>query len=130
MASKQSTADYLLDQMSAAGDMTAKRMFGEFGIYLDGKIVALVCDDLLFVKPTDGGRRFIGTPEEGLPYPGAKPSFLISGERWDDREWLCELIRITARELPAPKPKTPKVPKVPKAPKPKVKTKTKSVAKP
>ncbi len=126
MASKQSTADYLLDQMSAAGDMTAKRMFGEFGIYLDGKIVALVCDDQLFVKPTEGGRRFIGTPQEGLPYPGAKPSFLISGERWDDSEWLCELIRITARELPAPKPKTAKTPKAEKTPTSKTPKLTKS----
>lgn len=123
MASKQSTVDYLLDQMALAGPMTAKRMFGEFGVYLDGKIVALVCDDQLFVKPTEGGRRFIGTPEEGFAYPGAKASFLISGDRFDDSEWLCELIRVTARELPDPKPKVAKVPKtskvsnVPKVPK-------------
>lgn len=115
MASKQSTVDYLLDQMAAAGTMSAKRMFGEFGVYLDGKIVALVCDDQLFVKPTEGGRRFLGSPEEGFAYPGAKPSFLISGDRWDDSEWLCELIRITARELPEPKPKKPKASSVAKA---------------
>jgi hypothetical protein len=38
------------------------------------------------------------------PYPGAKPIFLIE-EQIEDAEWLSELVRITTRELPAPKPK-------------------------
>jgi hypothetical protein len=69
-------------------------------------MVALVCDDQLYVKPTLGGRAFVGTCAEGVPYPGGKPCLLISGERWDDREWMVELLRITGRELPKPKKKT------------------------
>ena len=57
-----------------------------------------------FIKPTDGGRAFIGNVVEAPPYPGAKPSFLIEGQI-EDGDWLSELVRITARELPAPKPK-------------------------
>ena len=64
----------------------------------------MICDDRLFVKPTEGGRAFIGNVVEAPPYPGAKPSLLI-GDQIDDPEWLSELSRITARELPAPKPK-------------------------
>lgn len=104
MASKQSTADYIVDQMASAGTVTSKKMFGEYAIYLDGKIFALVADDLLYVKPTEAGRKLLGSPTEAPPYPGAKNHFLIPGDRWDDAEFLSELAQVTARELPAPKP--------------------------
>ena len=68
-----------------------------------------MCDNQLFVKPTAGGRKFAGRVAEAPPYPSAKPSLLID-ERMDDREWISALIRITAAELPVPKPKKP-VPK-------------------
>jgi TfoX/Sxy family transcriptional regulator of competence genes len=107
MASKQSTVDYIVDQLASAGAVSSKKMFGEYGVYLDGKMFALVCDDQLFLRPTVAGRAFIGTPTEAPPYPTAKPHFLISGDRWDDGEWLSELARLTAQELPLPKKKTP-----------------------
>ncbi|KVZ51514.1 competence protein TfoX [Burkholderia ubonensis] len=105
MASSQSTVDFIVEQMAAAGAVSARKMFGEYGICCDGKMVALVCDDRLFVKPTPDGKAFLGACEEGPPYPGAKPCFVISGERWDEREWLSRLIRITAAQLPPPKPR-------------------------
>lgn len=108
MASRQSCVDFILEQIAEAGTVSAKKMFGEYGIYCDGKIVALVCDDQLFVKPTSAGKEFMGTFEEGFPYPGAKPYLLISGERWDDSEWLANLIRISASELPSPQKKPAK----------------------
>lgn len=82
-------------------------MFGEYGIYCDGRMVALVCDNELFVKKTEAGKALVGDIAEKSPYPGAKPCFLISGERWDEREWLSKFIRVTAAELPLPKKKKP-----------------------
>lgn len=108
MASKQSTVDFLIDQMAAAGAVSAKKMFGEYGVYLDGKMFALICDDQLFVRPTAAGRKLLGTPDEGLPYPSAKPHFLIAGEALDNPELLSQLARLTAAELPLPAPKKPK----------------------
>jgi TfoX/Sxy family transcriptional regulator of competence genes len=108
MASSQPNVDFILEQLTDAGDVSARKMFGEYGIYRRGKIVALFCDDQLFVKPTAGGKAFIGRVKEASPYPGAKPCFLITGDQCEDGEWLSELIRITDRELPAPKPKAPK----------------------
>lgn len=60
-------------------------MFGEYAIYCNGKVVGLVCDNQLFVKPTIGGRTFIGKVVESPPYPGAKNSFLIE-DKFEDRE--------------------------------------------
>lgn len=109
MSTQQSTMDYLLDQMSLAGSVTCRKMFGEYAIYCDGKVVALVCDDELFVKPTADGRVFLKEVIEKPAYTGAKPSFWISGDYWDDREWLSRLIKTTADALPIPKPKKRKI---------------------
>lgn len=102
MSTSHTTITQLLDHLVNAGDVSAKKMFGEYALYCDGKVVALVCDDQLFVKPTVSGRSYIGECIEGFPYPGAKPWFLISGDFWDDPDWLTELIVITANELPVP----------------------------
>jgi len=112
MASKQSTIDFILEQIAAAGEVSAKKMFGEYGVYCDGKIVAFVCDDQLFVKPTNAGKAFIGEFTEGCPYPGAKPYLFISGDQWDDSEWLTNLIKISMTKLPIQKKKSPKGKKV------------------
>ncbi len=107
MSSDQGFVEYVCEQISDAGDVSYRKMFGEYAIYCDGKVVALICDDRLYVKQTVSGRAFIGDPVEAPAYSGAKPSFLIE-DKLDDREWLSELIQITERELPAPKPKKPK----------------------
>ena len=108
MASSQQNVDFILEQLSDAGDVSARKMFGEYAIYRRDKVVALFCDDQLFVKPTVSGKAFIGKVKEAPPYPGAKPCYLISGDRCEDGEWLSELMLITERELPPPRPKASK----------------------
>lgn len=105
MASEQGVVDFIVDQIDGAGNVSARKMFGEYGVYCDGKIIGLICDDQFFVKPTEPGRAFVDDVTEASPYPGAKPSMLISAERWDDRTWMAELVRITTQALPAPKKK-------------------------
>jgi len=107
MASDQKFVDFVTDQIKRAGEITAKKMFGEYGIYSDGKLFGLICDNKLFIKPTKSGREFIGKVVESPPYPGAKPSFLI-GDKIEDSEWLSKLIRISLKELPEPIPKSKK----------------------
>jgi DNA transformation protein len=105
VSSQQKTVDYILEQAAGAGAVTAKKMFGEYGMYCDGKIIALICDDQLFIKPTAAGRAYLGEVTDGEPFPGAKPYFLIEGDRWDDADWLADLVKTTADDLPLPKPK-------------------------
>ena len=108
MATQQHTISYLLGQAAGAGAVSAKPMFGEYGVYVDGKMVGSVCDDQLYVKPTVSGRALAEPVSDASPYTGAKPQMLITTDRWDDAEWLCELLRVTATELPTPKPRKPK----------------------
>ncbi len=105
MATSQATMDFLLDQLAGLAHVSAKKMFGEYCLYLAGKPVALVCDDQLFLKPTQAGCGMVQQAIEGAPYPGAKPHLLITADLWDDRDWLCQLIQATHDELPLPKPK-------------------------
>ena len=103
MASNRRTVEFFVEQAAAAGAVSARPMFGEYGLYCDGKMVGIIGEDQLFIKPTAMGRSFAGGADEVSPYPGAKPCLLIKPDRWDDAEWMSELVRITAAELPPPK---------------------------
>lgn len=107
MATNKEFVDFVLDQIENVGEISAKKMFGEYGLFADGKIFALICDNKLFVKPTEAGRIFIKDVVEAPPYKGAKLSFLI-GDKLEDRDWISNLVRITLKELPEPKPKKKK----------------------
>lgn len=107
MASDQKFIDFIIDQIGTSGQITYKKMFGEYGLYSDGKLFGLVCDNKLFIKPTQSGRDFIVDVVEEAPYPEAKPSFLIE-EKLEDRDWLQQLVNITVKELPEPKTKKKK----------------------
>jgi TfoX/Sxy family transcriptional regulator of competence genes len=105
MSTKQETIDFILEQLSDIENIRARKMFGEYVLYCDEKVVGLVCDDELFIKPTEMGKEYVGADyEEGQPYPGAK-IYIKIGEKIDDREWLGKLVRITADVLPIPKQK-------------------------
>ena len=103
MSNDQDFIDYVIDQVDAG--VTCRYMFGGTTLYMNGKVVALICDNQLFVKPTSAGRDYIGDVVEAPPYEGARNSFLI-GDEIDDAEWLNGLFVVTEKELPAPRPKT------------------------
>jgi len=107
MASDIEFVKFVSDQVDESCEVTYRMMFGEYALYSKGKVVALICDDQLFVKPTDAGRSYIGEVVEAPPYPGAKNSFLI-GDEIEDGDWLTQLITLTEAALPAPKPKKKK----------------------
>lgn len=83
-------------------------MFGEYALYIDGKVVALVCDDEVFLKPTLEGSKMLKDPKQGSPYPGAKPHLCVT-DHIDDRKLLVSLFSVTADSLPPPKAKKIKV---------------------
>ena len=107
MANDLNFVEFVTDQIDASCEVRYRMMFGGCTLYSKDKVVALICDDQLFVKPTEAGRAFIGDLVEAPPYPGAKLSFLIE-DRIEDGEWLTELITMTEAELPMPKPKKKK----------------------
>ncbi len=104
MASDLGFMEYVCEQIRGAGHVSYRRMFGEFAVYCDGKVVALVCDNQFFLKPTDAGKALLDRAKEAPPYPGAKPYYLIDAQL-DDAEAAAAIVRATADALPAPKVK-------------------------
>lgn len=103
MASGLEFVKYAAEQMRDTGTITYRKMFGEYGVYCDGKFFAVICGDQLFLKITEAGRAVCPDLKEAPPYDGAKPYFLV--EEVDNRELLGRLAAATCRELPAPRPK-------------------------
>ncbi len=103
MASRPEFVQYVADQCAAAGEITCRKMFGNYGIYLNGKIFGLICNDQLFIKVTQPGKELAPDCPLAPPYEGAKPHFLI--EDLEDREFLTAFITATYDALPTPKPK-------------------------
>ena len=107
MANDPDFIQYVCDQIDDLCDVSYRHMFGGTTLYSRGKVVALICDNQLFVKPTDAGRAYIGDVTEAPAYDGSNNFFLV-GDEIDDAEWLTELVRRTEEALPRPKPKKKK----------------------
>jgi TfoX/Sxy family transcriptional regulator of competence genes len=77
MATQKETIEYILNKLRDAKRFSARAMFGEYALYADGAVVALVCDDRLYVKILPASNELADHCEQGEPYPGAKPHYLI-----------------------------------------------------
>ena len=103
MACNADFVQYVIDQCSGAGEITVKKMMGDYCIYCKGILFGLICDNNLYVKVTEEGRGVLKEEVLRPPYDGAKDYFYI--EDVDDRDYLSLLIRTTLPHLPLPKPK-------------------------
>ena len=104
MATDLQTVVFICDQAGLGHRLTHRKMFGEYALYCDGKVVALICDNQFYLKPTAAGRTLLRRATEAPPYPGARMHPRLSDEL-DDGPHLRALILATVVELPAAKPK-------------------------
>jgi DNA transformation protein and related proteins len=109
MASDPEFVRFVCEQLCGAGEISARRMFGEAAVYLQDKVIGLICDNQFFLKATEPGRAKIGVPTEAPPFPGASNWFLMAD--LDDPEFLADLVRTTAAALPSSKVKAKKTPR-------------------
>lgn len=109
MGTQAATIAHMLDTLSAL-PLSGRTMFGEYALYLDGKTVAFVCDDTLFIKPTPGALALLPDAERGPAYPGSK-DYIIGSEVLDDPVFCARVLRVVASESAPPKPKKPKIQK-------------------
>ena len=100
MASSREYLDFVLDQLSALDGISYKKMMGEFIIYLRGKIVGGIYDDMFLVKPVPSAMQLIPELRFVSPYPGAKEMLVV--DNIDDRDFLTELVGTMYDELPVP----------------------------
>ena len=85
MASDREFVRFVCEQLRGAGNISSRRMFGEAAVYLQKKVIGLVCDNQLFLKATEAGRAMIGAPTEAPPFPGASWQLIARvGSGWPE----------------------------------------------
>lgn len=104
MATEKSFVDFVVEVAGLGGRLTHKKMFGEYALYLDGKVVAFACDNSLYLKPSRAAATLAPELPQGPPYPGAK-DHPVADALLDDPEALRRLIEETAALMPLPKAK-------------------------
>ena len=103
MASSADFIEFLYGQIAAASEVRYRKMFGEYCLYCNDKVIGLVCDNQFFFFFSESGRRELEKPLEVPPFEGAKNWFLI--EDLDNEEFLTSLVYQTWLELPEVKQK-------------------------
>jgi len=93
------------EQIALGDRLSHRKMFGEYALYVDGKVVAFACDNSLFVKPSAAADMLAAELPRRPPYPDAK-DYPVADELLDDSDRLRRLILETAALMPAPKPRT------------------------
>ena len=105
MATQKETIEFILGKLRDRSRFSARAMFGEYALYADGKVVALACDDRLYVKIVPASQALAGLCEKGEPYPGAKPHYLVEEGQLSTLENLPAILCAIAESIPEKKPK-------------------------
>lgn len=106
MATDRDFIAYVTEQVALGDRLTHKKMFGEYALYVDGKVVAFACDNSVFVKPSAAAATLAPELPQRPPYPGAK-DYPVADELLDDSDALRRLFVETAVLMPVPKPRKP-----------------------
>ncbi|MBE6723832.1 MAG: competence protein TfoX [Ruminococcaceae bacterium] len=108
MPSSESVLEYLKDQLSEVPDVRFRPMMGEYLLYVRGKLIGGLYDDMLLLKPTAGARSLLPDAPMEKPYGSSSgeggrggPEMLFV-EDTDDRELLASVVLATADALPEP----------------------------
>ena len=105
MSTRPETIQFILEKLGHPKRFSARAMFGEYALYGDGKVVALVCDDLLYVKILPASAELERQCEKGDPYPGAKPHYIVEERQISTIEDLPDILFDIAASIPAKKKK-------------------------
>lgn len=107
MATRADTITLICDLLDPL-PITTKKMFGEYALYLDTKVIAFVTGDVLRLKVTSVTDERLTDDLLGEAYPGSKDYWCIEVDLLEDRDWAIDLVQRTAEALPVPPPKKPR----------------------
>lgn len=99
MATQKETIEFILSKLRDRNRFAARAMFGEYALYADGRVVALVCDNLLYVKILPASDALERLCEKGEPYPGARPYYLVEEGQISTIENLSGILGAIAASL-------------------------------
>lgn len=109
MATSIEAMEFILDKLGNRERFSSRKMFGEYALYADGKTVAFVCDDTLYVKIVPASEALAHVCEQGEAYPGSKPYYVVAEDQLDTIEDLPEILFDIAATIPAKKQAKPRL---------------------
>ncbi len=105
MSTQPETIDFILEKLGNNDRFTTRKMFGEYALYADDKVVALICDDQLYVKIMPQSAFLADICEQDAPYPGARPYYLVEESQLSQIKELPDILCAIAKALPKKKKK-------------------------
>lgn len=103
MASNLDFVEFVCEQIDGVGIIRNKKMFGEYGVWCNEKLIILICDDTAFVKILPETTALLGNNnQQKPPYKGAKPYYVVDV---DNKEQMTELARVLEKITPVSKKK-------------------------
>ena len=102
MATSKDYIEFVCEQIVGKYDVTYKKMFGEYMVYVNGKPVLLVCDNTVYVKKLAELSDIMQGAPCGLPYDGTKEHYILDME---NAELTEKVITVLERVTPLPKKK-------------------------
>ena len=107
MATSTEFHDYIVENLQKAGEISTRKMMGEYLVYYQGKLVGDICDNCLFLKPTESALRLLPDADRAYPYEGSKTKMIVV-EDVENTELMAEILQEMYQELPEPKKKSKK----------------------
>ena len=107
MASSKEFHDYVVDSLQRIGDISTKKMMGEYCIYYKNKLIGDICDNTLLLKPTEAALRLMPDAERAYPYEGSK-TLMVVVDDVENTELMESVLNAMYDELPKPKSEKPK----------------------
>lgn len=105
MATSKEFHDYVVECLHRVGEISTRKMMGEYLVYYQGKLVGDICDNCLFLKPTQSALRLMPDADRAYPYEGSKTQMLVV-EDAENTELMAEVLRAMYEELPEAKKKS------------------------
>ena len=102
MACSTEFIDSIKEILAPIGEIETKKMMGDYLVYLNEKLVATACDNLLYVKMLPSIHELMSDSEVGKPYEGAKDCYILPLAK---PEFARKVISTLWEELPYPKGK-------------------------
>jgi len=107
MATSKDYIHYVIECLGHIEGISARMMFGDYGLYMFDRVLGFVCDDQVFLKILPGSTQVLGEDAPiGEAYPGSKPYYIV--QDLEDSELMAQLFRALYEDVPEPKPKRPR----------------------
>ncbi len=99
MATTKDFTHYILDSTHST-KTRVKSMFGEYALYYEEKVVALICNNILFVKISENNKKLLGKNKTGRAYPSSKNFYIITEEQICTPKFLQTIFKNVSTSLP------------------------------